>query len=144
MHAAKNDPNSSLPYASSLCGACFDACPVKIDIPSLLVELRHQNTEQSGTTAEKLAMKAAATVMKHPKFFTAAQKGAGIGRVIGGRDGTISHLPPPFDGWSASRDTAVPPKQTFRSWLASDEGAATMRAAADEHARNRKTTEEEK
>lgn len=33
MHAAKDDPNSSLPYASSLCGACFDACPVKIDIP---------------------------------------------------------------------------------------------------------------
>lgn len=60
MHAAKDDPNSSLPFASSLCGACFDACPVKIDIPSLLVELRHQHTEQSGTTAEKLAMKAAA------------------------------------------------------------------------------------
>lgn len=144
MHAAKDDPNSSLPYASSLCGACFDACPVKIDIPSLLVELRHQHTEQSGTTAEKLAMKAAATVMKHPKLFTAAQKGAGIGRVLGGRDGKISHLPPPFDGWSESRDTEVPPKQTFRSWLASAEGAATMRAAADEYEQNRRKPEEEK
>ena len=34
--------NASLPYASSLCGACFDACPVKIDIPSILVHLRNQ------------------------------------------------------------------------------------------------------
>ncbi|WP_129266641.1 MULTISPECIES: lactate utilization protein B [Streptomyces] len=136
MHAAKDDPNSSLPYASSLCGACFDACPVKIDIPSLLVELRHQNTEQSGTTAEKLAMKAAAGVMKSPRIYTAAQKAASFSRSVGvgGRDRTISHLPAPFDGWSDSRDTAAPPKQSFRSWLASAEGAETMRAAAEEGA----------
>lgn len=136
MDAAKDDPNSSLPYASSLCGACFDACPVKIDIPSMLVELRHQHTEQSGTTAEKLAMKAAAVVMKRPKVFTAAQKAAALGRVVGGRDGTIRRLPAPFDGWSDSRDTAAPPKQSFRSWLASAEGAATMSAAAEEGARH--------
>jgi L-lactate dehydrogenase complex protein LldF len=132
MHAAKDDPNSSLPYASSLCGACFDACPVKIDIPSLLVELRHQHTEQSGTTTQKLAMKAAAGVMRRPKLFTAAQKAAGLGRVLAGRDGQISHLPPPLNGWSDSHDTAAPPKQSFRAWLASDEGAATMRAAAED------------
>ncbi|MFG2222227.1 lactate utilization protein B [Streptomyces sp. NPDC048644] len=137
MHAAKDDPNSSLPYASSLCGACFDACPVKIDIPSLLVELRHQKTEQSGTTPEKLAMKAAAGVMKRPKLYTAAQKATGLGRVLGGRDGTISHLPPPFSGWSDSRDTPAPPRQSFRAWLASDEGAATLQGAADEGARQR-------
>ncbi|RII17829.1 Lactate utilization protein B [Streptomyces sp. YIM 130001] len=134
MHEAKNDPNSSLPYASSLCGACFDACPVKIDIPSLLVELRHQNTEESGTTAEKLAMKAAASVMSRPKLYTSAQKAAGLGRVVAGRDRKISHLPPPFSGWSDSRDTAAPPKQTFRSWLASDEGVRALRQAAQEGA----------
>ena len=39
MHG-HDDPNSTLPYASSLCGACYDVCPVKIDIPDLLVELR--------------------------------------------------------------------------------------------------------
>ncbi|KDQ70883.1 lactate utilization protein B [Streptomyces sp. NTK 937] len=137
MHAAKDDPNSSLPYASSLCGACFDACPVKIDIPSLLVELRHQNTEEAGTTAEKLAMKAAATVMRNPKLYTAAQKAASLSRAVGvgGRDRTISRLPAPLDGWSDSRDTAAPPTRSFRSWLASAEGAATMRAAAEEGAR---------
>ncbi|MFF8434073.1 lactate utilization protein B [Streptomyces bacillaris] len=135
MDATADDPNSSLPYASSLCGACFDACPVKIDIPSLLVELRHQHTEQTGTTAEKLAMKAAAAVMKRPTLYAGAQKTAGLGRALAGRDGTISRLPPPFGGWSDSRDTAAPPRQTFRAWYASAEGRATLRAAADEHDR---------
>ncbi|WP_019546226.1 lactate utilization protein B [Streptomyces sulphureus] len=130
MHAAKDDPNSSLPYASSLCGACFDACPVKIDIPSLLVELRHQNTEESGTTAEKTAMKAAASLMKRPKLYTKAQKASRAGRLMAGKDGKLSHLPPPFNGWSATRDVSEPPKQTFREWFASPEGQAELRAAA--------------
>ncbi|WP_406185407.1 LutB/LldF family L-lactate oxidation iron-sulfur protein [Streptomyces albidoflavus] len=137
MHAAKDDPNSSLPYASSLCGACFDACPVKIDIPSLLVELRHQNTEQSGRTVEQAAMKAAAAVMARPGLYTTAQKAAGLGRVVAGRDKKITRLPAPFDGWSESRDLAAPPKQTFRDWFASDEGRATLGAAAREGAGSR-------
>ncbi|MEU2310881.1 LutB/LldF family L-lactate oxidation iron-sulfur protein [Streptomyces albidoflavus] len=137
MHAAKDDPNSSLPYASSLCGACFDACPVKIDIPSLLVELRHQNTEQSGRTVEQAAMKAAAAVMARPGLYTTAQKAAGLGRVVAGRDKKITRLPAPFDGWSESRDLAAPPKQTFRDWFASDESRATLGAAAREGAESR-------
>ena len=39
------EDNASLPYASSLCGACYDVCPVKIDIPTILVHLRAQHTE---------------------------------------------------------------------------------------------------
>lgn len=75
-------------------------------------------------------------VMKSPRMYTAAQKAASFSRSVGvgGRDRTISHLPAPFDGWSDSRDTAAPPKQSFRSWLASAEGAETMRAAAEEGA----------
>lgn len=80
--------------------------------------------------------------MKSPKLFTAAQRASGLGRVIAGRDGKISRLPPPFNGWSDSRDTPAPPKETFRSWLASAEGAATMRAAADDYAQNRQQEEE--
>ena len=75
------DPNSSLPYASSLCGACYDVCPVKIDIPSLLVELRgravdndRDRTIPGGWDA---AMKAAAWVMSDEKRFAAAEKGLG-------------------------------------------------------------------
>ncbi|MGW9522600.1 LutB/LldF family L-lactate oxidation iron-sulfur protein [Streptomyces diastaticus] len=141
MHAAKDDPNSSLPYASSLCGACFDACPVKIDIPSLLVELRHQNTEQSGRTVERAAMKAAAAVMARPGLYTTAQKAAGLGRVVAGRDEKITRLPAPFDGWSESRDLAAPPKQTFRDWFASAEGRDTLDAATREGAGRRQAAD---
>ncbi|MYU26411.1 lactate utilization protein B [Streptomyces sp. SID8352] len=131
MHETAHDPNASLPYASSLCGACFDACPVKIDIPSLLVELRHQKTERSGATPERLAMRAAAAVMAHPALYTAAQRAARVGgRIAAGRDRRITALPPPFRGWSDSRDTAAPPKGTFRDWFASAEGQAELRAAA--------------
>ncbi|MDH2393799.1 lactate utilization protein B [Streptomyces sp. HNM0663] len=130
MHAAKNDANSSLPYASTLCGACYDACPVKIDIPSLLVELRHQNTEQTGQTIEQLAMKAAAAVMGWPKLYTTAQKVSRLGRIAAGRDGKISHLPPPFNAWSDSRDTPAPPRHTFREWYASEEGRRALADAA--------------
>src|SRR5699024_8319144 len=39
------EENNSLPYASSLCGACFDACPVKINIPEILVHLRGEDVD---------------------------------------------------------------------------------------------------
>lgn len=137
MHAADDDPNSSLPYASTLCGACYDACPVKIDIPSLLVELRHQKTEETGRSAERLAMRAAAAVMGRPRLWTAAQRTARLGRAVAGRDGTIGRLPRPLSGWSDTRDTPAPPAQTFRDWFASAEGAAALREAAREGERRR-------
>ncbi|MFD6417087.1 lactate utilization protein B [Streptomyces sp. NPDC060194] len=133
MHTGPDDPNASLPYASTLCGACYDACPVKIDIPSLLVELRHQHTERTGRgSPEKLAMRAAAAVMGRPRLYRAAQKAAGLGgRLAAGRDATLRRLPPPLAGWSAARDTPAPPQQTFRAWFASPEGEAALREAAD-------------
>ncbi len=65
--AGSHDP-STLPFASSLCGACYDACPVKIDIPSMLVHLRarHVDGERDRRrlpTAEAAAMTAAAWAM---------------------------------------------------------------------------------
>ncbi|TQF74767.1 iron-sulfur cluster-binding protein [Rhodococcus spelaei] len=126
------DPNSTLPFASSLCGACFDACPVKIDIPSLLVELRHQKVEKAGLGAEKVAMKAASVAMSSARRFTVAQKAAGLGRLMAGKKGKISTLPPPLNGWTAARDIPAPPKHTFRQWWDSDEGRAAMAAAREE------------
>src|SRR5947209_5350490 len=58
--------NPSLPYASSLCGACFDACPVALDIPTMLVHLRSRAVESKGMTAERAAMAAAAWAMRSP------------------------------------------------------------------------------
>jgi L-lactate dehydrogenase complex protein LldF len=101
--------NASLPYASSLCGACFDACPVKIDIPSILVHLRN---EAPHPRTEKVAMRAAAYTMDHPKLYEAAQHAAKLSKVAGRR------LPPPLSGWTASRDLPDPPPETFRDWWA--------------------------
>lgn len=129
MHETSDDPNSSLPYASSLCGACFDACPVKIDIPSLLVELRHQHVEESAPRGEAAVMKAASLAMSSAKRFTTAQRAARLGRPLGGADGRISALPPPLNAWTGSRDLPAPPRQTFREWWNSSEARETLDTA---------------
>jgi L-lactate dehydrogenase complex protein LldF len=108
--------NATLPYASSLCGACFDACPVRIDIPQLLVHLRARVVEEKRLpSAEAVAMAAAGWVMSSPKLFGIAGRAARGGRLLG-RRGRISALPPPLSAWTATRDAPVPPKETFRQW----------------------------
>jgi L-lactate dehydrogenase complex protein LldF len=110
------EDNASLPYASSLCGACFDACPVKIDIPSILVHLRNEHVEaKKRPTPESIAMAAAAYTMDHPRLYAAAQRTARLSRFAGRRG---RGLPPPLNGWTASRDLPDPPEQTFREWWA--------------------------
>jgi L-lactate dehydrogenase complex protein LldF len=117
--------NDTLPYASSLCGACYDVCPVKIDIPSILVELRAQHVEaHDGPTAEGVAMKAAALAMTSPARWRLAQRASRLGRLLGrrgdGADRRISSLPPPLSGWTGSRDLPRPPARTFREQWAKD------------------------
>ncbi len=114
------EDNASLPYASSLCGACLDACPVKIDIPSMLVELRHRHVEaqrdaRALPTPERAAMAAASWVMADPGRFAAAQRASRVGRLLG-RRGRISSLPWPLSGWTSARDAPVPPAETARAW----------------------------
>jgi len=115
------DPNDSLPYASSLCGACYDVCPVKINIPDLLVELRAEHTEAHAAahrlpTAEAAAMKAAAWVMADPRRFARAGRAAAVGRRGIRRGKPVLPLPPPLNGWTSSRDLPSPPGETFRDW----------------------------
>lgn len=105
--------NASLPYASSLCGACFDACPVKIDIPSLLVHLRN---EAPHPRTEHAAMVAAARVMDNPRVYASAQRAAALARIAGRRG---RGLPPPLSRWTAGRDLPPVPDRTFRDWWAS-------------------------
>jgi L-lactate dehydrogenase complex protein LldF len=112
--------NASLPYASSLCGACYDACPVKIDIPSLLVHLRARHVEEARSvrrvpSAEAVTMAAASWVMADPRRYGAAQQAGRAGRALT-RGGRIRTLPPPLSGWTQARDVPVPPARTFRQW----------------------------
>jgi L-lactate dehydrogenase complex protein LldF len=104
------DTHPTLPWASSLCGACYDACPVKIEIPSLLVHLRGRvvREERSSLSPEALAMKTVAGVFSSRARYERAQKLARLGR------GPIARAALP--GWTAMRDLPEPPKQTFREW----------------------------
>jgi L-lactate dehydrogenase complex protein LldF len=114
------EDNASLPYASSLCGACYDACPVKIDIPSLLVHLRARHVEAVArehrlASPEAIAMAAASWVMASPARYRAAQRAGRLGRVLG-RGGRIGRLPPPLSSWTLARDAPAPAARTFREW----------------------------
>ncbi|BBZ64494.1 LutB/LldF family L-lactate oxidation iron-sulfur protein [Mycolicibacterium monacense] len=120
-----DDPNASLPYASSLCGACFDACPVRIDIPSILVHLRAKQVDaQRGGIpgGQDLAMRAAAWAMASPRRFALAEKALAAGRFAANADHRITTLPWPGSKWTASRDMPEPPAETFRQWWSRTHG----------------------
>ncbi|WP_369140076.1 LutB/LldF family L-lactate oxidation iron-sulfur protein [Modestobacter versicolor] len=109
------EDNASLPYASSLCGACYDVCPVAIDIPSILVHLRAEHVEaQERPTAEGVAFGALSRAMSHPRLWHLAQQAAKLGRLVArGRPTLPNALPPPVSGWTRSRDLPTPPRETF-------------------------------
>jgi L-lactate dehydrogenase complex protein LldF len=109
------EDNASLPYASSLCGACYDVCPVAIDIPSILVHLRGEHVEaQQRPTAESIAFRGLARVMSNPRLWHLAQRAAGLGRFLArGRPTLPAALPPPASAWTRSRDLPTPPTRTF-------------------------------
>jgi L-lactate dehydrogenase complex protein LldF len=120
------EDNASLPYASSLCGACFDACPVRIDIPNLLVNLRAQHVEAYAAShrvpsPEAVTMAAAAWTMESASRFGLAERSMRAGKLLA-RNGRIRRLPPPVSGWSTARDAPVPPSETFRQWWARTRG----------------------
>lgn len=122
-----SDPNDSLPYASSLCGACYDVCPVKINIPDILVQLRAEHTEAHADahrvpTPEAAAMAAAAWVMAEPSRFATAGRAASAGRHGIRKGRPLLPLPPPLSGWTASRDLPSPPRESFRDWWARTRG----------------------
>ncbi|GAB2979310.1 LutB/LldF family L-lactate oxidation iron-sulfur protein [Saccharothrix stipae] len=102
------DRNPTLPFASSLCGVCYDVCPVAIDIPSMLVHLRARVTESKKTTPESTAMRALAWAMSD------ARRWRRLVRL--GRFGRLASRHVPLHGWSTARDLPQPPKETFRDW----------------------------
>lgn len=112
--------NSTLPFASTLCGACYDVCPVAIDIPSMLVHLRERvvDADPHSHRAERAAMSIAAWTMRSPWRWSRALGALRVGRLLA-RRGRIRTLPFPLSRWTATRDLPAPPEQTFRSWWTS-------------------------
>jgi L-lactate dehydrogenase complex protein LldF len=137
MHHAQ-----SLPYASSLCGACYEVCPVKINIPEVLIHLRNRVVKQQSAglnllvNPEVMALKAVAMVFRSEGVFRASQK---LGRLaelpLSRKDGQgvgwIEWMPGMLGGWSQVRDLRVMPKQTFRQWFEQREKARAKKAASD-------------
>jgi L-lactate dehydrogenase complex protein LldF len=103
----------TLPFASSLCGACYEVCPVRINIPEALVHLRARvvDAKRGSPSAERMAMTAAGWAFGSSRRLRLLQRlGAWGGRLIG-RRGRV----PGASAWTDSRDLPLP-KESFREW----------------------------
>jgi L-lactate dehydrogenase complex protein LldF len=109
------DQAPTLPWASSLCGACYEACPVQIDIPTVLVHLRGRvvrEVEGKGRS-EKAVMETVARVFGSRRRYETAQKLVRLGR---GPLNALSGGAPGLGAWTQARDLPEVPEQSFREW----------------------------
>ena len=106
----------SLPFASTLCGACYDVCPVKIDIPSVLVHLRAKVTAAQGPTRERTGMRTVAWILGAPRRLAFAQALARLLQRPFVREGMLRRLPPPLAEWTRTRDLKPVAPESFREW----------------------------
>ena len=121
----------SLPYASSLCGACYEVCPVKINIPEVLIHLRgrvvRRRQDTGGPRAkldpENAAMQLLARIFSDRRRFEGAQKLARVGQWPLARGGAIQSLPGKLAGWTMVRDLKPVPNESFREWWKKERGA---------------------
>lgn len=107
-----------LPSASSLCGACYEACPVKINLPEMLIKLRRDAVSRKIVTwGERMAYKLMAAGYKKAWRY---KLGGWVQRVIlrrfADKDGYVNRAPGPFRGWTDVRDLPAPAARNFRRW----------------------------
>src|SRR5215208_1782805 len=104
------DKTSQLPFASSLCGACREVCPVKIDIPRLLLHLRGEISPRKGSVGERLAFKMWAKIMMSPKLY----KLSGVaGRLM-------QRIVPVSRAWTSGRDLRPIESKSFHDLWANE------------------------
>ena len=112
----------SLPYASSLCGACYEVCPVKINIPETLIHLRgrivreDQKTLKGALGPENVAMKTMSKIFLSQRLYETAQRIARVGQLVFERDGELVNLPGMAGEWTKFRDLRQVPGKSFRDW----------------------------
>ncbi len=103
-----------LPATSSLCGACQEVCPVRIDIPKLLVELRTQSTHTMSPGIRR-GLAAYAWASTHPRVFRVLTR---LGAIVGklwSRDGWMRRVPV-LRAWTKDRELPAPAPETFNDW----------------------------
>lgn len=109
------DPWPELAHASSLCGACKEVCPVRINIPRMLLELRRQSHERGLAPAWiRLGLPAFRIGATRPALFRLGVRLARFGTRLIARSGWIRRLPGPLAGWTKTRDFPQFPQQGFR------------------------------
>src|SRR5215469_3415133 len=107
-----------LPFASSLCGACAEVCPVKIDIPKVLLDLRSEVASVKTGRLEKLAFRVFAWLARHPRAYAIGGRlAASLAR--SGDGAWIRRVPAllnigPIRAWLSQRDLPPPPPRSFR------------------------------
>ncbi|QQE81398.1 iron-sulfur cluster-binding protein [Alicyclobacillus sp. SO9] len=112
----EGDKYSDLPFASSLCGACSEACPVQIPLHDMLVHLRQRAVENGyGSAAERMAFKGFARTFSSSKRYRAAMGTARVLQKPFVRNGVISSQIGPLSGWTKGRDAPSLAKQSFRN-----------------------------
>ena len=118
--------DASLPFASSLCGACYEVCPVAINIPEALVHLRAKvvGSPVHRHYPERTVFKLSGYVLASAARLAAAQRVASLSRHVVGRKGRITRLPPPLSAWTDTRDAPAPPPESFRAWWTRTRGNA--------------------
>ncbi|MFD2044674.1 LutB/LldF family L-lactate oxidation iron-sulfur protein [Ornithinibacillus salinisoli] len=112
------DDHKELPYASSLCAACTEACPVKIPLHEMLIRHRQIIVERENKTpkTEKMMMKGYAKWASSPAAYKLSTKVTRPALKLWTKEESISNGPGPLKGWTDSRDFPAPSKQSFRSW----------------------------
>jgi L-lactate dehydrogenase complex protein LldF len=104
-----------LPFASSLCGACREICPVRIDIPHLLLRLRRRWSERKASKSEQAAMRLWSLAMRHPRIYRTIFKMASLVTGPMSQDGWLKDLPFGLKAWTSNRDFPVVARRSFRS-----------------------------
>ncbi len=103
-----------LAHASSLCGACAEACPVRIDIPRMLIELRREADDtRIAPWTERVVFKAFARLLTHPALYRLVAPLARLLQRPFVRDGAIRSLPLFFGAWTRTRDLPAVAVRTF-------------------------------
>jgi L-lactate dehydrogenase complex protein LldF len=104
-----------LPHASSLCGACWEACPVGIPLHELLLKLRNQQVEEGMKgKGETLAFKGFENTMKNPALYKISGKAGRLVQKPLKKDGSVRPLPGPLGAWTDSRDLPPLAEKPFR------------------------------
>jgi L-lactate dehydrogenase complex protein LldF len=117
-----SETDASLPFASSLCGACYEVCPVAINIPEALVHLRARAVETQHHYPERMVFSLAASILSSAGRLAFAQRLGSLGRAVAWRKGRIRRLPPPLSAWTDTRDAPAPAAESFRAWWSRTRG----------------------